>query len=213
MSETRQRSGRRSWLRLSPLGLFLTLAAALRILAQTAANPDRASQNLLIFSTVALWTSCLMVLVTWTFSVMKLRARRLVMRLPLAHNGTAFIARVDSTFLRALTPYSANGEPVSIALANPIILISASGISIWKGVIAPVEVALVPRGSVGPTTLLQRRHFGMTSYQLETTLLNEGPDRSLTWRIQSLGLIGLQPAGVKANEKAIRTLEDPRSSV
>ncbi|MFK4298453.1 hypothetical protein ABH924_003622 [Arthrobacter sp. GAS37] len=213
MSETRQRGERRSWLHLSPLGFFLTLIAALRILAQTVAKPDRADQNLLIVSTVVLSTVCLMVLAKWTYSLMKMRARRLVMRLPTAHKGTVFIARVDPTFLRALTPYSTNGEPVSIALANPVILISANRISIWKGVIAPVEVASVPRGSVGQTTLLQRRHLGMTSYQLETTLLNQGPDRSLTWRIQSLGLFGLRPAGSKANEKAIRTLEDPRPSV
>lgn len=201
---------RRSWLYLSPLGLFVTLTAALRILAQTAAKPDRASRNLLIVATVVLVTACLIFLVLWTLSLMKVRARHLVMRLRVAHNGTAFIGRVDPTFLRALTPYSRNGEPVSLFLANPVILISADEFSIWKGVIAPVKVASVPRGSVGQTTLMQRRHLGMTSYQLETTLLDRGPGRSLKWRVQSLGIFGLQRAGRKAHENALRTLEDPR---
>ncbi|MDP9904715.1 hypothetical protein [Arthrobacter bambusae] len=214
MSETRKRSEWLSWLRPSQGGLFLMVITALRLLAQTAGHPDRASRNLFIFSTVMLWTVCLLVLFWWTFSLMKLRARRHVMRTPVAHEGAAFIARVDSTFLRALTLYSTNGKPVSMALANPIILISADGISIWKGVIAPFQVALIPRGSIGQTTLVeQRRRLGRTSCQLETPLFDGGPDQSLTWRIQVLGLLGLAPAGRKAHEEAIMALENALRSV
>ena len=184
------------------------IITGLRLIAQTAEHPDRASRNLFIFSTTMLSLVGLLVLATWTFSFMKLRARRVVMRLPLAREGAVFVGRVDLTFLHALTPYSTNGEPVSGFLGNPIMVVSAAGISVWKGVVDPFQVAVIPHGSLGQTRLLvQRRRFGAKGYQLETALLGENAGQRLTWRVQSLGPIGLQPAGKSRHEEAIQALE------
>ena len=110
MGETRKRGEWISRLRPSPYGgLLLMIITGLRLIAQTAEHRDRASRNLFIFSTTMLSLVGLLVLATWTFSFMKLRARRVVMRLPLAREGAVFVGRVDLTFLHALTPYSTNG--------------------------------------------------------------------------------------------------------
>lgn len=174
---------------------------------RTDGRTPRPGRNLFIFSTVVLSTVCLVVLVTWSFSLMKLHARRLVLQRPEARDGAVFIGWVRPEFLSSLTPYSTTGGPVSVFLAHPVLVISPRAISIWKGVLKPLPVAFIPHGALGQTRWVERRRFGVRGSRLETVLLEDDATQPLVWSVRALGPLGLQPAGRRRHQEAVLALE------